>query len=224
VWHSITNHRLGLQTGRRKSKSAANPRAKLHYFNCDAVRRFAFARSGMTIRERTEIAIPIKLRCSCAFVASVLIASNVTYAASRKKLTATTLRALFSTVSTFLPRCSAFNRHSSTAPDGGHRTTYRCSNPTPFSTTVGHNCDMKLLLHNSNPLHGSPRSAHVRPAPDLIPTSRPLSHRFPPSILLPAPSPTSSSASVPTHSNFNTSPSLHSICIRPASAAPAASF
>src|SRR5205807_10272397 len=108
--------------------------------------------------------------------------------------------------------------------DGGHRTTYRSSNPTPFSTTAAHNSDMKPLLHNSKTLHGSPRSAPVRPAPDLIPTSPPLSHRFPPSILLPTPSPTSSSASGPTHSNFNTSPSLHSICIRPASAAPAASF
>ena len=44
---------------------------------------------------------------------------------------------------------------------GGHRTTYRCSNPTPFSTSVGHNCGMKLLAHNSKTLHGSPRSAHI---------------------------------------------------------------
>ena len=104
------------------------------------------------------------------------------------------------------------------------RTTYRCSNPTPFSTSVGHNCGMKRLAHNSKTLHGSPRSAPVRPAPDLIPTSRPVSHRFPPSILLPTLSTTSTSASVPTPANFNTSSSLHSICIRPASAAPAASF
>ena len=108
--------------------------------------------------------------------------------------------------------------------DGGHRTTYRCSNPTPFSTTVAPYCRMKLLYHNSQTLHGSPRSAPVRPAPDRIPTSRPVSHRFPPSILLPTLSTTSTSAAVPTHSNFNPSPSLHSICIRPASAAPAASF
>ena len=108
--------------------------------------------------------------------------------------------------------------------DGAHRTTYRCSNPTPFSTTVAHNCAMKPLLHNSKTLHGSPRPAPVRPAPDLIPTSRPVSHRFPPSILLPTLSTTSTSASVPTPADFNTSPSLHSICIRTASAAPAASF
>jgi len=107
---------------------------------------------------------------------------------------------------------------------GGHRTTYRCSNPTPFSTSVGHNCGMKLLAHNSKTLHGSPRSAPVRPAPDPIPTSRPFSHRLRPSTPAPTPSPTSFYASAPTPANFNTSPSLHSICIRPASAARAASF
>jgi hypothetical protein len=108
--------------------------------------------------------------------------------------------------------------------DGGHRTTYRCSNPTPFSTTVAQYCRMKLLYHNSQTLHGSPRSAPVRPTPDPIATSRPLSRRLRPSTPAPTRSRTSFSASVPTPANFNTSPSLHSICIRPASAAPAASF
>ena len=107
---------------------------------------------------------------------------------------------------------------------GGHRTTYRCSNPTPFSTSVGHNSGMKRLAHNSKTLHGSPRSAPVRPAPNPIPTSGPLSHRFQPSILAPTPSPAPSYTSVPTPANFNTPPSLHSICIRTASTAPAASF
>src|SRR6202049_3775430 len=69
-----------------------------------------------------------------------------------------------------------------------------------------------------------PRSAPPPPAPDRIPTSRPISHRSPPSILLPTLSTTSTSASVPTPADFNTSASLHSICIRTASAAPAASF
>jgi hypothetical protein len=62
--------------------------------------------------------------------------------------------------------------------DGGHRTTYCCSTPTPFSTNVGHYCGMKRLAHNSKPPHGSPRSAPVRPTPDTIPTPRPLSHFF----------------------------------------------
>src|SRR5207244_13215936 len=109
-------------------------------------------------------------------------------------------------------------------PDRHPRTTYRRSTPTPRSTSVAHNCALNPLLHTPKTLHGSPRSAPVRPAPDLIPPSRPVSHRFPPSILLPTLSTTSTSASVPTPADFNTSPSLHSICIRTASAAPAASF
>ena len=106
--------------------------------------------------------------------------------------------------STLLPLCFAAlgtspcktnrkPRHSEIAPslalpqvwrtDGGRRTTYRRSNPTPFSTSVGHDCGMKPLAHNSQTLHGSPRSAPVRPAPDLIPSSRPayptvFHHRF----------------------------------------------
>jgi hypothetical protein len=77
---------------------------------------------------------------------------------------------------------------------------------------------MKELAHNSKTLHGSPRSAPDRLAPDPIPTSRPFSHRLRPSTPPPTPSPTSFSASVPTPANFNTASSLHSVCIRPASA------
>jgi hypothetical protein len=65
---------------------------------------------------------------------------------------------------------------------------------------------MKLLAHNSKTLHGSPRSAPVRPSPDLIPNSRPFSHRPQPSTPAPTPSPASFSASVLTPANFNTSP------------------
>src|SRR5439155_24924140 len=108
--------------------------------------------------------------------------------------------------------------------DGGHRTTYCCSTPTPFSTTFAHYCGMKLLAHNSKTPHGSPRSAPVRPTPDKIPASRPLSPHLRPSILAPTHPRTSSSAAVPPAANFNTPAWLHSICIRPASAAPAASF
>jgi len=49
--------------------------------------------------------------------------------------------------------------------NGGRRTTYCCANPTPFSTSVGHNSGMKRPAHNSKTPHGSPRSAPVRPAP-----------------------------------------------------------
>src|SRR6202044_389876 len=81
----------------------------------------------------------------------------------------------------------------------------------------------KPFLHNSKTLQGSPRSSPARPAPCLIPTSRrPLSHRFPPSILPPPLSTASTSASVPTHSNFNTSPrasfNLHTHRVRRATA------
>jgi putative transposase len=50
--------------------------------------------------------------------------------------------------------------------DGGHRTTHRCSNPTPFSTTVDHDCSMKRPAHNSKIPHGSPPAVPVRPTPE----------------------------------------------------------
>ena len=45
----------------------------------------------------------------------------------------------------------------------------------------------ETAVNNSKTLHGSPRSAHVRPATDRIPTWRPLSHCFRPSILVATP-------------------------------------
>jgi hypothetical protein len=66
--------------------------------------------------------------------------------------------------------------------DGGHRTTYGGSTPTPFSADLAHDCGLKRLTHNSKIPHGSPRSAPVRLAPNPTPTSRPLSHRPPSSI------------------------------------------
>jgi integrase/recombinase XerD len=56
---------------------------------------------------------------------------------------------------------------------------------------------------------GKGRSAPIRPAPDLITTSRPLSHRFPPSMLLPTLSTTSTLASVSTPDD--STPLPHSI-------------
>jgi hypothetical protein len=38
----------------------------------EAVRRFALASNGMTIRERTEIAIPMRLRWGCSFSINVM--------------------------------------------------------------------------------------------------------------------------------------------------------
>src|SRR4029077_11128871 len=94
-------------------------------------------------------------------------------------------------------------------------------------SVLHHSCSQLRHETASPQLENSARFTALRPRPprsDRIPTSRPVSHRFPPSILLPTLSKTSTSASVPTPANFNTSASLHSICIRTASAAPAASF
>jgi tetratricopeptide (TPR) repeat protein len=68
-------------------------------------------------------------------------------------------------------------------------------------------------------LDSSLSEAHTSPQPCFAPSVTPFS-----TIDHPTCSCTSSSTSVPTPVNFNTSPSLHSICIWPASTAPAASF
>src|SRR6202035_887355 len=99
--------------------------------------------------------------------------------------------------------------------------------PTPQAGS--RSCPEVLVFNQKRPqrrkLVASSESAAVpvRPAPDLIPTSRPVSHRFPPSIL-PTLSKPPPPLPVPTPADFNTPASLHSICIRTASAAPAASF
>src|SRR5437660_11613816 len=96
------------------------------------------------------------------------------------------------------------------------------------SNSVLHHCWSILPHETALPqLENSARFTALRrrpPAPDPIPTSPPPSHRLRPSILAPTRSWAPSSSSVPTPAHFNTSPLLHSICIRPASAAPAASF
>jgi hypothetical protein len=65
-----------------------------------------------------------------------------------------------------------------------------------------------------------PRPPRSCPDPYFAPSFKPSSSIDSCSYILACPS----SAFVPTPANFNPSPSLHSICIRPASAAPAASF
>src|SRR5271166_177004 len=65
-----------------------------------------------------------------------------------------------------------------------------------------------------------PRSSYCSTDPSPLSLSRPIRSSLPPA----SPSRAPSSLSVRTPANFNTSPSLHSICISPASAAPAASF
>src|SRR5258707_9002867 len=106
---------------------------------------------------------------------------------------------------------------------------WRSSNDLPLlnSNSVLHHCRSLLPHETARPqLENSARFTALRSRPPCSrrdPAARPLSHRLRPSILAPTRSPTSSAAYVPTPANFNTSPSLHSICICPASAAPAAS-
>ena len=88
-----------------------------------------------------------------------------------------------------------------------------------------------LIARGPNPLAslcgricGAPCEAACRRGTIDQPISiRALKH-LRPTIPGASPSRAPSSASVPTPANFKTSPSLHSICIRPASAAPAASL
>src|SRR4029077_11673944 len=93
---------------------------------------------------------------------------------------------------------------------------WRSSNDLPQlkSNSVLHQHCSQLRHETASPqLENSARFTALRPPPprsDRIPTSRPVSHRFPPSILLPTLSTTSTSASVPTPADFNTSASLHS--------------
>lgn len=108
---------------------------------------------------------------------------------------------------------------------GGHRTTHRSSNLTPFSTRVADDKDMKPFLHHSKTLQGSPRSSPARPAPCLIPTSRALYPTvFHPRFSHPRsrqPPPPLPCRLTPTSTPLL---GLHSICIRTAFAAPPASF
>jgi hypothetical protein len=108
---------------------------------------------------------------------------NATSASSKDSHNTSTLVRTAWVGSTFgSTRPNSSQRRSLWRTNGGHRTPYRGSNPTPFSSTVGHYCDMKRITHNSKTLHGSPRSAPVRPASDPIPTSglchTVFNHRF----------------------------------------------
>src|SRR5438094_576708 len=52
---------------------------------------------------------------------------------------------------------------------GGHRTTYRCSNPTPFSTLVAHYCGMKQFATTRKLC-----TAHRAPPPSALLLTRSL--------------------------------------------------
>ena len=100
--------------------------------------------------------------------------------------------------------------------DGRRRTIYSRTTPTPFSTAPGHGC-MKSLAHTPNCRRASEPLAEVCLRYTRTSSSCPglgsLRRRRVPS-----------APALTTLPNFYTSYSLHSICIGPASAAPAAPF
>jgi len=107
---------------------------------------------------------------------------------------------------------------------------WRSSNDLPqlkSNSVLHHGCSQVQHETASPQLENSARFTALRPPP---PRSRPdpyFAPRIPPFSTIDSlfqALETSTSASVPTPPNFNTSASLHSICIRTASAAPAASF
>jgi len=106
----------------------------------------------------------------------------------------------------------------------GRRRTIHCGpTPTPFSTTPGHS-SMKSLAHTSHCRRASERLAQV-----CLDSTQPSSSclrlgSLRPSTRLCTGAPAATPAASTPLPNFYKPPSLHSICISPASAAPAASF
>ena len=95
--------------------------------------------------------------------------------------------------------------------------------PAPFSTAPGHGC-MKSLTHIPHCRPAAERLAEVcLPYPQTSSSSPHLGSLLPSTRLCTA-APTPPPPALTTPANFYTPRSLHSICISPASAAPAASF
>ena len=107
--------------------------------------------------------------------------------------------------------------------DGRRRTIHSRTTPTPFSTAPGHGC-MKSLAHTPHCRRASERLAEVclRYRPDIFFLSPPRLTSAIDSSLHRSPAATPPTLTTP--ANLYTPLSLHSICISPASAAPAASF
>jgi len=107
--------------------------------------------------------------------------------------------------------------------DGRRRTIYSRTTPTPFSTAAGHG-RMKLLAHIPHGRRASERLAEVCLGYPQTSFSCPRLCSLRPSTRLCITAPAATPAALTTPVNFHTPRSLHSICISPASAAPAASF
>src|SRR5215469_10357753 len=107
--------------------------------------------------------------------------------------------------------------------NGRCRTIHSSTTSTSFSTGPSHSC-MNSLTHTSQWRRASERLAEVCLRYTQTSSSSPrLSLLRPSTPLYPGASAPSAPA-LTTHANFYTPYWLHSICIRPASAAPAASF
>ncbi len=107
--------------------------------------------------------------------------------------------------------------------DGRRRTIHSGTTPTPFSTTPGHGC-MKSLAHTPRCRRASERLAELCLRYTQTSSSCPRLGSLRPSTRLCSGAPAPPLLALTTPANFYTPRSLHSICISPASAAPAASF
>ena len=117
-------------------------------------------------------------------------------------------------------RCGAV---PSAATHDGRRTIYSRATPTPFSTAPGHG-HMKSLAHIPHCRRASERLAEVCLCYTQTSSSSPRPASLRPSIRLCAGATTCSSTGPDDSRELLHPHSLHSICISPASAAPAASF
>ena len=106
--------------------------------------------------------------------------------------------------------------------DGRRRTIHSCTTPTPFSTAPGHGC-MTSLAHTPRCRRASERLAEVCLRCTQTSSSCPHPRSLWPSTRLCTGAPAATPLALTTPVNFYTPHSLHSICISPASAAPAAS-
>ena len=107
--------------------------------------------------------------------------------------------------------------------DGRCRTIHGSTTPTSFSTGPSHRC-MKSLAHTPHCRRASERLAQVRLRYSQRSSSCPHLSSLRPSTRVRTGAPPSPLPALTTPANFYTPRSLHSICISPASAAPAASF
>jgi hypothetical protein len=107
--------------------------------------------------------------------------------------------------------------------DGRRRTVHRGTTPTPFSTAAGHGC-MNSVVHTPHGRRASERLAEVCLPYTQTSSSCPRLGSLRSSTRVRKGTPVLTPSPFATPAHFYNPSSLHSICISPASAAPAASF